>query len=146
MRKITRPKKAIHALKREEFGWQTARLPETMAKICRALDDPIRATIFDLLDKEPIRQIELTRLVNEATGRKLDVASIMHHLGILKRAGLVAYREFRGGKTKVKMVYRTADVEIRTRKRPEPEIVSPPRIASVDAWLLDFRKKRSAET
>lgn len=140
-REITRPKKAIPLFKRKGLEWQPVKLSQATATICRALSDPIRATIFELLDEGPVRQIDLTRLVNEATGRRYDVASIMHHLDFLKRAGLIAYKEFRGGKTKVKMIYRVADVEVRVRKRPRPEILIGTIRRGLGEWLRGLREK-----
>lgn len=141
-REITRPKKAIPLFKRRELEWQPVKLSQATATICRALSDPIRATIFELLDEGPVRQIDLTRLVNEATGRRYDVASIMHHLNFLKRAGLIAYKEFRGEKTKVKMIYRAADVDVRVRKRPKPEMLSPAPPESTREWLRKLKEER----
>jgi len=140
-REITRPKKAIPLFKRKGLEWQSVKLSQATATICRALSDPIRATIFELLDEGPVRQIDLTRLVNEATGRRYDVASIMHHLDFLKRAGLIAYKEFRGGKTKVKMIYRVADVEVRVRKRPRPEILIGTIRRGLGEWLRGLKEK-----
>ena len=140
-REITRPKKASPLFKRKELEWQPVKLSQATATICRALSDPIRATIFELLDEGPVRQIDLTRLVNEATGRRYDVASIMHHLDFLKRAGLIAYKEFRGGKTKVKMIYRAADVEVRVRKRPKPEILLGALRRDWREWLRRLKEK-----
>lgn len=140
-REITRPKKAIPLFKRKGLEWQPVKLSQATATICRALSDPIRATIFELLDEGPVRQIDLTRLVNEATGRRYDVASIMHHLDFLKRAGLIAYKEFRGGKTKVKMIYRVVDVEVRVRKRPRPEILIGTIRRGLGEWLRGLKEK-----
>ena len=140
-REITRPKKAIPLFKRKGLEWQSVKLSQATATICRTLSDPIRATIFELLDEGPVRQIDLTRLVNEATGRRYDVASIMHHLDFLKRAGLIAYKEFRGGKTKVKMIYRVADVEVRVRKRPRPEILIGTIRRGLGEWLRGLKEK-----
>lgn len=140
-REITRPKKAIPLFKRKGLEWQHVKLSQATATICRALSDPIRATIFELLDEGPVRQIDLTRLVNEATGRRYDVASIMHHLDFLKRAGLIAYKEFRGGKTKVKMIYRVVDVEVRVRKRPRPEILIGTIRRGLGEWLRGLKEK-----
>jgi len=140
-REITRPKKAIPLFKRKGLEWQSVKLSQATATICRALSDPIRATIFELLDEGPVRQIDLTRLVNEATGRRYDVASIMHHLDFLKRAGLIAYKEFRGGKTKVKMIYRVVDVEVRVRKRPRPEILIGTIRRGLGEWLRGLKEK-----
>lgn len=140
-REITRPKKATPLFKRKGLEWQPVKLSQATATICRALSDPIRATIFELLDEGPVRQIDLTRLVNEATGRRYDVASIMHHLDFLKRAGLIAYKEFRGGKTKVKMICRVADVEVRVRKRPRPEILIGTIRRGLGEWLRGLKEK-----
>ena len=119
-RDITRLEKPIRAFARREPEWQVVESPDTMAAICHALEDQTRATIFKLLGREPIRQIDLVGLLNEATGQKYSIATITHHLGVLEKVGLIAYEELQGGQ--VKMVYRTTDVEVRTRTRPKPEI------------------------
>lgn len=141
--KITRAKKAVPWFEHEGAEWQTVGSTDNTAAIYNALDDPARSTIFELLDAEPIRQVDLARLVSEALGRPYDVAAIRHHLEILKQAGLIAYEEYQGGQTKVKMVYRTADVELRVRKRAKPEVFPTP-IESAEDWLHEFRRKRSA--
>jgi len=141
--KITKLEKPIPVFRRGGSEWQTVELPQAAAAIHLALSDPIRSTIFEFLNQGPIRQIDLARLLSEALGRKLDVSSIMHHLDLLKNAGLIAYRKFRGGQTKVKMIYRTVDVELRTRKRPKPEIeLTIPTIKSMDEWLAEFRREK----
>jgi len=140
-REITRPKKAIPLFRRKEFEWQPVKLSKATSTICRALSDPIRATIFELLDEGPVRQIDLAKLVNEATGRRYDVASIIHHLDLLKRAGLIAYKEFPGGRTKIKMIYRAADVEVRVRKRPKPAILLSALRRDWREWLRGLKEK-----
>ncbi len=141
--KITRPKKAAPWFEREGGEWQTVESTDNTTTIYNALADPARSIIFELLDAEPIRQVDLARLVSEALGRTYDVAAVRHHLGVLKQAGLIAYEEYRGGQTKVKMVYRTADIELRVRKRAKPEVFPTP-IESAEDWLHEFRRKRSA--
>lgn len=139
-RQVTKLEKPIKVFKRGA-EWKTES-PDTVAAIYRALDDPIRLIILELLEDEPIRQIDLTRLVNKATGRKYDVASIMHHLNLLEKAGLIAHEEFSWGQTTVKMIYRTKDVRLQTYERPKLEI-SPAPIKNVEEWLHEFRRKRS---
>ena len=140
-REITKLEKPIPIFKREEGEWQTVEVPSDVAAICRALDDPIRATIFDFLSQGPVRQIDLVRLVNERLGRKYDVASIMHHLDLLEKPGLIAHEELPKGRAKAKMIYRAADVELRMRKRPKPEITPVTAARSIEEWLAEFRKK-----
>jgi DNA-binding transcriptional ArsR family regulator len=141
-REITKLEKPIPVFKRGGPDWQAVELPQAAAAIHLALSDPIRATIFEFLDKGPIRQIDLARLLSEALGRKFDVSSIRHHLTLLKNAGLIAYRKFHGGQTKVKMIYRAIDVEVRTRKRRRPEIEPTTSTKSMDEWLAGFRRAK----
>jgi DNA-binding transcriptional ArsR family regulator len=140
--KLARPKKPIPAFKREpDEGWQTATFEQAIS-ISHALANPVRRTILELLRNQAIRQIDLARFVTQILKRRYNVPSIRHHLQVLKRVGLIAFKEFPGKGTKVKMVYRAADVEVRLRKRPEPEIVPPTRRPRTSKeWLLQFRRK-----
>jgi DNA-binding transcriptional ArsR family regulator len=125
----------------EKAEWQTVESPDLAATIYRALDDPVRATIFGLLDEGPIRQIDLARMVNAATGKRYDVSAILHHLALLEKAGLVASEEFPGKQTKIKMIYRTKDIKLQVYERPKID-VPPTSARDVDEWLLDLRRKK----
>jgi DNA-binding transcriptional ArsR family regulator len=124
----------------DKVRWQTVESQDSVAAIHRALDDSIRVTIFRILDEGPIRQIDLAKLVNEASGKSYDVSSILHHLELLEKAGLVASEEFPGKQTKVKMIYRIRDVRLQVYERPKLD-VSPTSADEVEGQLLDLRRK-----
>lgn len=136
---VGRPEKPVLALKPEE--WKAVKVPKEMAKIFRALGDPVRAIIYDLLDQGPIRQVELTRLLRAAVDKKYDVAAVMHHLDIMKGAGLIGYEEFKGERTKVKMVYRTMDVLVQLHKRQKPDIATARPPKNIDELIAGLKKK-----
>lgn len=125
----------------EGAGWQTIDSPEISAAIYRALYDPLRAIIYELLDEGPIRQIDLARRVNRATGKRYDVSSILHHLKLLEKAGLVASAEFPGKQTKVKMIYRAKDVKLQVYERPKMDL-TPASQENTEGQLPEFMRKR----
>lgn len=57
-------------------------------EVCRAVDDPLRATLLDLLAEEAMNVEELTAALKD---RGFDRAptTVRHHLDLLKEAGLV---------------------------------------------------------
>jgi len=124
----------------EKVMWQTVESPEAATAIYRAMDDPLRVTILELLDEGPIRQIDLVRLVSRTTEKKHDVSAILHHLDLLEKAGLVASEEFPGKQTKVKMIYRTKDVRLQVYERPKLD-VSPAPADGLEERALDLRRK-----
>ena len=126
----------------ERAEWQTVESPDLATTIYRALDDPVRATIFGLLDEGPIRQIDLVRMVNQATGKRYDVSGILHHLELLEKAGLVASEEFPGKQTKIKMICRTKDIKLQVYERPKLD-VPPASVKDADGWPTDTRRKKA---
>ncbi|MEW6222599.1 MAG: winged helix-turn-helix domain-containing protein [Candidatus Hadarchaeota archaeon] len=108
----------------KKTGWKEVESQEQAEIIHRALGDPIRATIYSLLDDGPIRQIDLARLVNKVMKTSYDVSAILHHLELLEKAGLAASVEFPGKQTKIKMIYRARDLKLQLYERPK--IDAPP--------------------
>ncbi len=99
-------------------GWANVDSQERVAAIYRAMDNPVRRKILDLLDDGPIRQIDLMNVLNKEIGTRYDAAALIHHIGILEKAGLVDHEDLPGKKTKVKMIHRTKDVRLQVYKRP----------------------------
>jgi predicted transcriptional regulator len=122
-RKISKLEEPIHAIERAG-GWKTVESFGEEIAIYRAMNNPLRRTILNLLDEGPIRQVDLAKLIGKATGRRCDVAALLHHLEILEKAGLVSHADFSGRKTKIKIIYRTKDIRLQTYKRPKVEISS----------------------
>jgi DNA-binding transcriptional ArsR family regulator len=116
-RRIEKLSKPIRALPGEE-GWRTIEKP---GEIFRALGNPFRKTIFDLLDEGPLRQAELQTAVEKETGLRLDPAKLLHHLKWLEKAGLVARKEIREGRVRMKLVVRKVDVRVQLYERPVAE-------------------------
>ncbi|MEM3519898.1 MAG: winged helix-turn-helix domain-containing protein [Candidatus Hadarchaeales archaeon] len=98
-------------------GWTTVS-PEAAGEICAALANPLRRKILELLDEGPLRQKELLNLLGEATGKKGGVKSLLHHLRILERAGLIGHVDTVKGGVRSKLIYRSKDVRIQTYLRP----------------------------
>jgi predicted transcriptional regulator len=119
--RISKLERPIHPFERSE-AWKTVESAEEEAAIYRAMDHPVRRTILKLLDEGPVRQMDLTRFINENTGRRYDAAAFLHHLGILERAGLVGHASLTDGKTRVKIVYRVKDVKLQVYTRPKVDV------------------------
>jgi DNA-binding transcriptional ArsR family regulator len=120
-RKVSKLSKPIHAFERIE-GWKTVDSPGLEIEIFRAMVHPIRRSILELLDEGPIRQADLTKLIKRETGRRYDTATLIHHLELLERAGLIGHRDLSRGGAKVKIIYRAKDVRLQVYERPEIEI------------------------
>jgi len=74
----------------------------TNYEIFRALDDPIRGKIVQLLHKKQLNVEQITRRL-KIFGYKKAVTTIRHHIEILKNSGLIEIskiEEARGGITK----------------------------------------------
>ena len=74
----------------------------TNYKMCKALDDPIRGKIVQLLNKKQLNVEQITRRLKKF-GYKKAVTTIRHHIEILKDSGLieiVKIEESRGAVTK----------------------------------------------
>ena len=70
--------------------------------VFRALDDPIRGKIVELLNKKQLNAEEITRRLKKL-GYKKAVTTIRHHIEILKKSGLIEItkiEESRGAITK----------------------------------------------
>ena len=71
-------------------------------EIFRALDDPIRGKIVELLNKKQLNAVQITRRLKKL-GYKKSVTTIRHHIEILKDSGLIEItkiEESRGAITK----------------------------------------------
>ena len=71
-------------------------------EMCKALDDPIRGKIVQLLDKKQLNVTQITRRLKKF-GYKKAITTIRHHIEILKNSGLieiVKIEESRGATTK----------------------------------------------
>ena len=80
----------------------TNRIILTNYEIFRALDDPIRGKIVQLLHKKQLNVEQITRRLKKF-GYKKAVTTIRHHIEILKNSGLIEIskiEEARGGITK----------------------------------------------
>ena len=80
----------------------TNRIILTNYDIFRALDDPIRGKIVQLLHKKQLNVEQITRRLKKF-GYKKAVTTIRHHIEILKNSGLIEIskiEEARGGITK----------------------------------------------
>ena len=74
----------------------------TNYKMCKALDDPIRGKIVQLLNKKQLNVEQITRRLKKF-GYKKAVTTIRHHIEILKSSGLIEIakiEESRGATTK----------------------------------------------
>ncbi|MFN4133846.1 MAG: ArsR/SmtB family transcription factor [Candidatus Hadarchaeales archaeon] len=98
-------------------GWVTVP-PESAGEIYTALANPVRRKILDMLDEGPLRQKELLNLLREATGKRAGVKSLLHHLAILEKAGLIKHVETMKDGFRSKVIYRSKDVRIQTYQRP----------------------------
>jgi len=80
----------------------TNRIISTNYEIFRALDDPIRGKIVQLLYKKQLNVEQISRRLKKF-GYKKAVTTIRHHVEILKNSGLIEIskiEEARGGITK----------------------------------------------
>jgi len=80
----------------------TNRIILTNYEIFRALDDPIRGKIVQLLHKKQLNVEQISRRLKKF-GYKKAVTTIRHHIEILKNSGLIEIskiEEARGGITK----------------------------------------------
>ena len=71
-------------------------------EMCKALDDPIRGKIVQLLDKKQLNVTQITRRLKKF-GYKKAITTIRHHIEILKNSGLIEIakiEESRGAITK----------------------------------------------
>ena len=71
-------------------------------EMCKALDDPIRGKIVQLLNKKQLNVAQITRRLKKF-GYKKAITTIRHHIEILKNSGLieiVKIEESRGAITK----------------------------------------------
>jgi len=79
----------------------TNRIILTNYEVFRALDDPIRGKIMQLLHKKQLNVEQITRRLKKF-GNKKAVTTIRHHIEILKNSGLIEIskiEEARGGIT-----------------------------------------------
>lgn len=116
-RKVGKLKEPVHVFE-HEVKWRTVISPEEAAAVHRVLGDPIRLLISNILDEGRIQQINLCARVNKETKRKYDVASILHHLDIMRGAGIInyAYEDSPRSKIKKKMVFKIKDVRLQTKR------------------------------
>ena len=91
----------------------------------RALEDPVRAAILDLLSVKPMSVEELKASLEER-GYVKSINTIRHHVGVLKEAGLVdlvRVEEARGAVLKyygARARLLTGEVEVDVEKLREP--------------------------
>ena len=87
-------------LMEKEIG--TDRIITANYEMFRALDDPIRGKIVELLNKKQLNAEQITRRLKKL-GYKKAVTTIRHHIEILKESGLIEIikiEESRGAITK----------------------------------------------
>ncbi len=120
-RKVSKLGKPIRPFEKTG-GWTTVDSTDKANAVYRAMDNPVRRKILELLDDGPIRQIDLMNVLNRTIGRRYDAAAVIHHIKILERAGLVDHRDLPEKRTKVKMILRTKDVRLQVYKRPRLKI------------------------
>jgi DNA-binding transcriptional ArsR family regulator len=113
-------------------NWRTVPPPKAI-EVVQALSSPVRAVILKLLEKGPIRQYELAKIMREITGKKYDDTVLRYHLQQLRRAGIIDSQTDRNSAARVKKIYLAADVRVirrsttglfnvRLRPRPAPAI------------------------
>jgi len=112
--------------------WQTVP-PSKAIEVVQALSSPVRAVILKLLERGPIRQYELAKIMREITGKKHDDTVLRYHLQQLERAGIIDSQTDRDFAARVKKIYLAADIQVtrrstasffdvRLRPRPVPPI------------------------
>ena len=86
---------------------------ERAEAVLRALAHPTRRTIYELLGGGPVRQHKLAGQLE--AGRRYGDSLLRHHLGPLRKAGLIDFLV----EGDAKYVRRKLDIRIQARSRPE---------------------------
>jgi len=108
-------------------GWQAVPQPD---EVVRALLSKDRRMILYLLDQlGPIQQHKLQLLLRKINGKKYPDTVLLYHLKKLERAGLVGFKKDRELSTRIKIIYRAADFDIRLRSKGDLTVLLKPRPA-----------------
>ncbi len=95
-------------------NWRT--VPQSKAiEVVQVLSSPVRAVILKLLERGPMRQYELAKIMREVTGKKYDDTVLRYHLQQLKRAGIIDSQTDRDSAARVKKIYLAADIQVTRR-------------------------------
>lgn len=105
-----------------DTDWQPTG-PEHQTSIIKALSHDIRRAIYEQLKDGPIRQSVLSQTISKKLKKKISNAHLRYHLKLLSDSGLVSFGVSQEGKSKMKMVYRSADLQVRLRTKEEPRVM-----------------------
>lgn len=122
--------------------WRTVER-EKAAALARALADPVRRAVLQLLDHGPIRQFELAQAVSQALGKRYGDSLLRYHLRPLERAGLIGF-EADPKNPRAKLVYRKADFRIQVLPREKPVLrIREPR--TTEEFVAELREALKKE-
>ena len=86
--------------------------------VVRALANPDRRLIFEVLAKGPLRQIRLAERLGMQTGKRYSDSALLYHLKPLEAAGLI--ERFSAGEGRY--VRRALDVRVMIKRRPKERL------------------------
>lgn len=122
MEKIKRTSAPKLVFEPTDTDWQPIG-PEHQVTIIKALSHDIRRVIYEQLKDGPIRQSVLSQTISKKLKKKISNAHLRYHLKLLDNSGLISFGMSQEGRSRMKMVYRSADLQVRLRPKEEPGIM-----------------------